>query len=130
MEVAIDPARFYEIRAADLPAEEVAVIAVIQRPVAELAFSGSAGPLAWRRLPSWAVVATGDKTARTDFTGSTGQRASSTITEGDSSHGIIGSQLHAVKYSHRVFEGIGHNVPQEASGALTDAILEVGDGLP
>ena len=33
-------------------------------------------------------------------------------------------------YSHRVLDGIGHNVPQEAPGAFTDAILEVGGGLP
>jgi len=32
-------------------------------------------------------------------------------------------------YSHRVLEGIGHNVPQEAPEAFTDAILEVGGGL-
>ena len=33
-------------------------------------------------------------------------------------------------YLNRVLEGIGHNVPQEAPGAFTDAILEVGGGLP
>jgi pimeloyl-ACP methyl ester carboxylesterase len=33
-------------------------------------------------------------------------------------------------YLHRALEGIGHNVPQEAPGAFTDAILEVGGGLP
>jgi pimeloyl-ACP methyl ester carboxylesterase len=33
-------------------------------------------------------------------------------------------------YSHRVLEGIGHNVPQEAPSAFTDAILKVGGGLP
>jgi pimeloyl-ACP methyl ester carboxylesterase len=33
-------------------------------------------------------------------------------------------------YSHRILDGIGHNVPQEAPGAFTDAILEVGGGLP
>jgi pimeloyl-ACP methyl ester carboxylesterase len=33
-------------------------------------------------------------------------------------------------YSHRVLEGIGHDVPQEAPGEFTDAILEVGGGLP
>ena len=32
-------------------------------------------------------------------------------------------------YSHRVLDGIGHNVPQEAPGAFTDAILDVGGGL-
>jgi pimeloyl-ACP methyl ester carboxylesterase len=29
-------------------------------------------------------------------------------------------------YSHRVLDGIGHNVPQEAPGAFADAVLEVG----
>jgi hypothetical protein len=29
-------------------------------------------------------------------------------------------------YSHRVLDGIGHNVPQEAPEAFADAILEVG----
>ncbi len=33
-------------------------------------------------------------------------------------------------YSYRVLEGIGHNVPQQAPGSFTDAILEVGGGLP
>jgi hypothetical protein len=66
VEFGINPARFHEIFAADLPAEEAAVMAAIQRPIAELAFSDPAGPPAWRRLPSWAVVATGDKAAGTD----------------------------------------------------------------
>ena len=33
-------------------------------------------------------------------------------------------------YSHRILDGIGHNVPQEAPGAFTDAILDIGGGLP
>jgi hypothetical protein len=44
VEFAIDPARFHEIFAANLPAEEAAVMAAIQRPIAELAFSDPAGP--------------------------------------------------------------------------------------
>jgi pimeloyl-ACP methyl ester carboxylesterase len=32
----------------------------------------------------------------------------------------------AGKYSHRILDGIGHNVPQEAPVAFADAILEVG----
>ena len=46
---------------------------------------------------------------------------------------IADGRAHADKfsgaYSHRVLDGIGHNVPQEAPGAFTDAILEVGGGL-
>ena len=31
-------------------------------------------------------------------------------------------------YSHRVLDGIGHNVPQEAPDAFADAVLEVEGG--
>jgi pimeloyl-ACP methyl ester carboxylesterase len=96
VEFAVDPARFHEIVAADLPAEEAAVLAAIQRPVAELAFSDPAGPPAWKSLPSWAVVGTGDKAAGTDVTRSMAQRAGATITEVDSSHLIMVSQPQAV----------------------------------
>jgi pimeloyl-ACP methyl ester carboxylesterase len=66
VEFAIDPARFRDAFAADLPEEEAAVMAATQRPVAELAFSEPMGAPAWKNLPSWAVVATGDKAAGTD----------------------------------------------------------------
>jgi pimeloyl-ACP methyl ester carboxylesterase len=96
VEFAINPERFHEILAADLPAEDAAVMAAIQRPVAALAFSDPAGPPAWRSLPSWAVIATGDKAAGTDVTRSMAQRAGATITEVDSSHVVMVSQPQAV----------------------------------
>jgi len=96
VEFAVDPARFHEIFAADLPAEEAAVLAAIQRPIAELAFSDPSGPPAWKSLPSWAVVGTGDKAAGADVTRSMAQRAGATITEVDSSHLIMVSQPQAV----------------------------------
>jgi pimeloyl-ACP methyl ester carboxylesterase len=71
-------------------------MAAIQRPIAELAFSDPAGPPAWRRLPSWAVVATGDKAASTDVTRSMAQRAGATITGVDASHVFMVSQPQAV----------------------------------
>jgi hypothetical protein len=71
-------------------------MAAIQRPTAALAFSDPAGSPAWRSLPSWAVVATGDKAAGTDVIHSVAQRAGSTITEVDSSHVIMVSQPRAV----------------------------------
>jgi pimeloyl-ACP methyl ester carboxylesterase len=96
VEFAVDPARFHEIVAADLPAEQAAVLAAIQRPVAEFAFSDPGGTPAWKSLPSWAVVGTGDKAAGTDVTRSMAQRAGATITEVDSSHLIMVSQPQAV----------------------------------
>jgi pimeloyl-ACP methyl ester carboxylesterase len=95
-EFAIDPAKFRDAFAADLPAEETAVLAATQRPVAEAAFSEPTGPAAWRHLPSWAVVAKGDKAAGADVIRSMAERAGATITELDGSHVIMISQPEAV----------------------------------
>ena len=67
-------------------------MAATQRPVAELAFSEPSGPPAWKSLPSWAVIATGDKAAGTDVTRSMAERAGATITEVEGSHVIMVSQ--------------------------------------
>jgi pimeloyl-ACP methyl ester carboxylesterase len=96
VEFAIDPAKFRDAFAADLPAEETALMAATQRPVAELAFSEPSGAPAWKDLPSWAVVATGDKAAGTDVIRSMAERAGSTITEVEGSHVIMVSQPQAV----------------------------------
>jgi len=95
-EFAIDPAKFRDAFAADLPPEQTAVMAATQRPVAELAFSEPCGPPAWKSLPSWAVVATGDKAAGTDVVRSMAERAGATITEAEGSHVIMVSQPETV----------------------------------
>jgi pimeloyl-ACP methyl ester carboxylesterase len=95
-EFAIDPAKFHDAFAADLPPEQTAVMAATQRPAAELGFSEPSGPPAWKRLPSWAVVATGDKAAGADVTRSMAERAGATITEIEGSHVIMVSQPEAV----------------------------------
>lgn len=59
-ELAIDPAKLHDVFAADLPAQQAAVMAVTQRPVSELAFTEPSAPPAWKSLPCWALVATGD----------------------------------------------------------------------
>jgi len=96
VEVSIDPAKFREVFAADLPAEQAALMAATQRPVAELAFSEASGRPAWRSLPSWAVVATGDRAAGTDVVRSMAERAGATITEVEGSHVIMVSQPEVV----------------------------------
>jgi pimeloyl-ACP methyl ester carboxylesterase len=95
-EFAIDPAKFRDAFAADLPADETAVMAATQRPVAEAAFSERTGPPAWKDRPSWAVVATGDKAAGADVVRSMAERAGATITEVEGSHVIMVSQPEAV----------------------------------
>jgi pimeloyl-ACP methyl ester carboxylesterase len=95
-EFAINPAKFREAFAADLPAEQTAWMAATQRPVAESAFAEPNGAPAWKTLPSWAVVATGDKAAGSDVVRSMAQRAKATITEVEGSHVIMISQPQAV----------------------------------
>ena len=95
-EFLVDPARFREVFAADLPAEQAAVLAATQRPVAAAAFSDVSGPPAWKSLPSWAVVATADKAAGSDIVRSMAQRAGADILEVEGSHVIMVSQPQAV----------------------------------
>ena len=71
-------------------------MAATQRPVSELAFSEPNGEPAWKKLPSWAVVASGDKAAGADVVRSMAKRAGAKITEVEGSHVIMVSQPQAV----------------------------------
>jgi pimeloyl-ACP methyl ester carboxylesterase len=79
-EFAIKPENYHDAFAADLPAEQIPVLAATQRPFAELGFTEPSGAPAWRNLPSWAVVPTGDKAAGSDVVRSMAERAGATIT--------------------------------------------------
>ena len=71
-------------------------MAATQRPVAAAAFSDVSGPPAWKSLPSWAMVATGDKAAGSDIVRSMARRAGADIVEVEGSHVIMISQPQAV----------------------------------
>ena len=107
-EFAIDPAKARDAFAGDLSDEQAALIAAIQRPVAEAAFSEPNGPPAWRNLPTWAVVATGDRAAGTDVVRSMAERAGAKITEAEGSHVIMMSQ------------------PDIVAGVIVEAVAAVG----
>jgi len=96
VEFAINPPLLREAFAADLPEQQTALMAATQRPIAAAAFSDVCGPPAWRTLPSWAVVATGDKAAGADVVRSHAQRAGADIVEVEGSHVIMISQPQAV----------------------------------
>jgi pimeloyl-ACP methyl ester carboxylesterase len=95
-EFAIDPAKVHEAFAGDLSDAQAAVIATTQRPVSELGFSEPSGAPAWKNVPSWAVVATGDRAAGTDVVRAHAERAGATITEVEGSHVIMISQPQVV----------------------------------
>ena len=96
VEFAINPARIREAFAADLPEQTTALMAATQRPIAAAAFSDASGPPAWRKLPSWAVVASGDKAAGANVVRSHAQRAGADIIEVEGSHVIMISQPQTV----------------------------------
>jgi pimeloyl-ACP methyl ester carboxylesterase len=95
-EFAIDPEKFHEVFAADLSVEHTALIGATQRPLSELAFSEPTGVPAWKKLPSWAVVSSGDKVIGTDLVRSMAERAGATITEVEGSHAIMISKPQVV----------------------------------
>src|SRR5918998_851895 len=96
VEFTIDPEMFHEVFAADLSMEQTALIAATQRPLSELAFSEPTGVPAWKNVPSWAVVPTGDKVVGTDVVRSMAERAGATITEVEGSHVIMISKPQVV----------------------------------
>ena len=95
-ELYVNPASFYEVFARDLPEKQAAVLGASQRPIAASAFDERSGVPAWKKLRSWAVVATGDKAAGADVVLSMAKRANADIVELEGSHVIMISQPQAV----------------------------------
>jgi pimeloyl-ACP methyl ester carboxylesterase len=91
-EYTIDPAHFRRAYAADVPEERTRLMAAAQRPLAGAAFADTSGPVAWKTLPSWAIVATEDVGAGTDIVRSMAHRAGAQVTEVKGSHAIMISQ--------------------------------------
>ncbi len=96
VEFAINPTLIREAFAADLSEQQTALMAATQRPVGAAAFSDTSGPPTWKKLPSWAVVATGDKAAGSDVVRAHAQRAGADIVEVEGSHVIMISQPQTV----------------------------------
>jgi pimeloyl-ACP methyl ester carboxylesterase len=96
VEFAINPPKVREAFAGDLSELQIALIGVTQRPIAAAAFSDASGPPAWKKLRSWAVVATGDKAVGADLALAHAQRAGADIIEVEGSHVIMISQPQVV----------------------------------
>lgn len=81
-----------EVFATDVPEQQVKLMAVTQRPIADLAFGEVCGPATWKNVPAWAIVATEDKAAGTDAIRASAQRGDIKIIELDGSHAIMVSK--------------------------------------
>jgi pimeloyl-ACP methyl ester carboxylesterase len=93
VEVSIDPARFQDVFAADIPDADAAFMAIAQRPVSATAFDDPATAAAWRTKPSWAVFGTADYPLAPELHRFSYDRAGSTVTEIEgASHFLMLSQ--------------------------------------
>jgi pimeloyl-ACP methyl ester carboxylesterase len=82
----IDPAFFRELFAADVPAEEAAVMASAQRPGAFASLVEPSGVPAWKTIPSWYLVARNDRTIPPEAERVMARRANAQTVEIRSSH--------------------------------------------
>lgn len=84
----LDPAAFPTAFAADLPRAEAVFMAHSQVLAARGAFSAEAGEPVWRTKPSWALVATQDRSINPDLERDMAKRAGSTVREVKASHAV------------------------------------------
>lgn len=88
----VDPARFREIFAGDLPAAQVRVIAAAQKPIIGTAFGATITQAAWKTIPSWYVVAQQDNALHPDLQRFYAKRMGATTVELKASHALFVSQ--------------------------------------
>ncbi|MGW0607271.1 alpha/beta fold hydrolase [Streptomyces sp. NPDC002640] len=86
----IDPAKFHDVFAGELPRAMTRVMAVSQRPGALGGLAGPSGPPAWKTLPSWYVVAGADRVIPPALQRFMAERAGSrTVEVKNSSHVVM-----------------------------------------
>jgi pimeloyl-ACP methyl ester carboxylesterase len=91
-EFTIDAAAFHEIFCADLPADQAAILAVSQRPLAGVSFGEPTQDPAWKTLPTWAIISPSDFVLGPSGERAMAERAAATITEVEASHAMMISQ--------------------------------------
>lgn len=92
----LDKAKFAASFAADVEAERAAFMADSQVPWGVAALSGSITEPAWRKKPSWYLVATDDKMIAPPAQHFMSKRAESTVVEVKGSHAVYVSKPEAV----------------------------------
>jgi len=108
VEVAIDPAAFAEVFAADLDPADAAFMAIAQRPLSAMALEEPAVAAAWRTKPSWAVLPTHDCAIHPDLHRFSYERAGARTIE-------VPGASHVVMISN----------PGPVAGVITEALSAV-----
>nr|WP_221349655.1 alpha/beta hydrolase [Streptomyces sp. REN17] len=95
-DVFIKPDKFHRQFAADVPADKARLMAAGQRPVAAAALEEKSTKAAWRTIPSWSLVTTGDRNIPVAAQRFMARRAHAHTTEIDASHAVSVSRPDAV----------------------------------
>ena len=82
----IDRAKLRDVFAADLPVAETDVMAATQKPINGASFQASSNAVAWKRIPSWYLVAKQDRAINPELERFYAKRMGATTVEINSSH--------------------------------------------
>ncbi|MFF3754541.1 alpha/beta fold hydrolase [Streptomyces sp. NPDC002018] len=93
----IRPERFRPVFAASLTPAAAAVLAATQRPITAQALADAAGPVAWRTIPSWALVSTQDRALPPELERFEARRARSHTVEINAPHLVMLTHPKAVR---------------------------------
>ncbi|HEX6748308.1 MAG TPA: alpha/beta hydrolase [Longimicrobium sp.] len=84
--VYIDPAKYHDVFAADLPLAQTRAMAVAQKPIAGAIFGQSSPTAAWKTIPSWYVLTLQDHAINPQLERFYANRMHARVTEIRSSH--------------------------------------------
>ena len=84
--LSIDRAKLRAVFAADLPVAETEVMAATQKPINGASFQASSSAVAWKRIPSWFLVAKQDRAINPELERFYATRMHATTVEINSSH--------------------------------------------
>ncbi len=82
----IDRAQFHDVFAQDLPEDETDVMAATQKPLSGSVFEVTPTEAAWKRVPTWFIVAEEDRVINPDLERMFAKRMGAKTTEVKSSH--------------------------------------------
>jgi pimeloyl-ACP methyl ester carboxylesterase len=102
----IDPARFHDVFAGDLPAEQASVLAATQKPIAGAILGASVDDTpAWQTIPSWYLVAQEDRVIKPELQRFMAQRMGARTSEIKASHVVYIS--HPTEVARLIEEAVG-----------------------
>jgi pimeloyl-ACP methyl ester carboxylesterase len=82
----IDRAKFHDVFCGDVEKEEASIMGATQRPIAGAIFGEASKEPAWKSIPSWYAVSTGDHAVHPELERFMAKRMKAEVTELEASH--------------------------------------------